>query len=93
MITDRVPAGFRRSTTTGLIVPEEQSREREVWTRDEWKTIERATKLLAGRGLEFFMRCPHTKDCQAAPMERLRRADGGLELRCAHKTRVVLPRL
>lgn len=84
--------GFRPHAS-GLFVPEEHSREREVWTRSEWRTIERATKLLTARGLEVFMRCSHTKDCQQAPIERIRRADGGIALQCAHKTRVVLPRL
>lgn len=84
--------GFRPHAS-GLYVPEEVSREREVWTRDEWKTIERATKLLTGRSVEIFMRCSHTRACAAAPMERLRRPDGGIEIRCAHKTRVIMPNL
>lgn len=73
-----LPAGFRESAT-GLIVPEAHSRKRELWTRDEWKTIDRATKLLEARGVSVFFGCPH---CPGAPMERIRRNDGGLTLQC-----------
>jgi hypothetical protein len=79
--------GFR-ATASGLIVPEELSRTREVWTFDEWRQIERTTKLLESRGMEFFLRCgPCTARAarrgQAPPkLERIRRADGALTLRC-----------
>lgn len=80
------PAGFRRSLASGLIVPEEISRAREVWTYQEWRALEKATTLLASRGVQVLMRCSHP-ECQQAPMERLRRPDGGITLRCAHKDR------
>lgn len=85
MITDAAP-GFRRSATSKLIVPAELSREREVWTYDEWKVVDRATKLLESRGLHLFLGCTDPR-CRNAPVERLRRDDGGMTLRCAHKER------
>ena len=80
--------GAFRETPSGLIVPSELSREREVWTWDEWRTLEKATKLLESRGLRLFLRCDHSRKCMAHPIERLRNPDGGLTLRCAHKDRV-----
>lgn len=82
------PAGFRENVT-GLLVPEELSREREVWTRDEWRTLERAMKLLERRQIHVFMRC-NRPACQKTPMERLRNPDGGITLRCQHRDRVTL---
>lgn len=79
--------GFREHAS-GLIVPDEVSRTREVWTFEEWRVIERATQLLNSRGLDFFLRCgPCTARAAAAHtpppiLERRRRADGALTLRC-----------
>lgn len=80
------PAGFRRSVASGLILPEEISRKREVWTYQEWRTIDKATKLLAERGIQVLMRCSRP-ECQDKPMERIRRHDGGITLRCNHVDR------
>ncbi len=44
-----LPHGFRQSPASGLIVPEEHSRQREVWTREERKIFERAMALLDRR--------------------------------------------
>jgi len=77
---------------SGLLVPEDVAREREVWTRDEWKALEKVTKFLQGKGVELFMGCTH-HDCKKLPIERIRRADGGLTLRCAHKDREIIPRI
>lgn len=84
-VNDRVPAGFKRQTGSALIVPEEHARQREVWTKDEARLLERATKLLESRGIALHLRCPH--DGCTAPLERLRAPDGGLILRCDHKER------
>jgi hypothetical protein len=78
--------GFREHAS-GLLVPEEQARAREVWGHDEWKLLERVTKLLTARGVELFMGCTEP-GCKKAPLERVRRPDGGLTLRCAHKDRL-----
>jgi hypothetical protein len=79
-----MPAGFRRATASGLIVPEEVSRLREVVSRDDWKQLERATKMLQAHGVRIFLACDRP-ECAAAPLERVRRLDGGITFRCAHR--------
>ena len=78
--------------SSGLLVPTEHRRDREVWLRDDWKRVERATTFLESRGLSVYFGCVH-EGCQAAPIERMRNLDGGLTLRCAHLDRVIPARL
>lgn len=80
--------GFRRHEGTGLLVPEEVSREREVWLREDWKTVDRATKFLTSKGLTIFFGCKD-KRCQKAAIERIANLDGTVTLRCAHKDRIL----
>lgn len=89
MLIDRLPkeSGFRpHAGGSGLYVPEAQSRLREVWTKAEWKALNRATKLLQSRQIGQFLRCEHP-DCKDAPLKKIRTADGYL-LRCPHQDRV-----
>jgi hypothetical protein len=86
-MADNAGAAFR-TTNSGLFVPAELSRERQVWTKDEARLLERATKLLEGKGIRLFLGCMHDR-CREAPIERMRAADGGLVLRCAHADRVL----
>jgi hypothetical protein len=81
--------GYRPSSTSALLVPDEISREREVWTRDDLKVLDRALKLLEGRGLRMYLGCPDPR-CVKTPIEKFRNADGGLTLRCSHKDRIVV---
>ena len=74
---------------SGLFVPEEHKRVREVWTREEWQALERATTLLSTKGLMVYIRCPE-RTCEDAPLERMRNLDGGITLRCNHRDRVVV---
>ena len=83
-----VAPGFARHEGSGLYVPEEHKRARETWTYDEWRVLERATKLLDARGVRMYLKCDET-GCEA-PMERIRSLDGGITLRCGHKDRVVV---
>lgn len=83
-----IAPGFRK-TNSGLYVPPAQSREREVWTKDEWRLLDRATRLLTSRGLKFQFACPHPR-CQGGPLALTRTVDGVVELTCAHKTRVAM---
>jgi hypothetical protein len=83
-----VTGGFARHGS-GLFVPEELKRERETWTYDDWKVLERATKLLSSRGLMLFLGCPE-EGCKGREIERIRNLDGGITLRCNHKDRVVV---
>ena len=79
--------GFARHAS-GLLVPEEHKREREPWSYDDWKVIDRATRFLESRGVRLYLSCPEP-GCEA-PMERLRSVDGGITLRCAHRDRIVV---
>ena len=83
--------GFARHAS-GLFVPDEVARPREVWTRDEWRVLERATTLLTARNILLYLRCA-LPACAEAPLERRRNPDGGLTLRCAHLDRVIPRRL
>lgn len=83
-----VPPGFRPSVESGLVLPEPLSRERQVWTKDEWRLLERATAMLHRHGVTLFMRCD-ADTCQEAPLEPMRLADGSFQLRCAHMDRVM----
>ena len=85
-MSEGIPAGFREAPASGLIVPEAHSREREVWTRDEWKLMERMSKLLRSRHITVFLRCDEP-GCLKEPMVLVRRATGGISLQCTHKTR------
>lgn len=75
---------------SGLLVPEEFKRDREVWTLDELKTIDKATKLLESRGVLVYLGCVDEQCRKAGPLERIRSLDGGITYRCAHRDRVFL---
>lgn len=82
------PEPFRRSVDSGLFLPTPLSRERQVWTRDEWKLLERCTKLLNSHGIQLQMQCAR-KTCQTKPLEASRLPSGEFQLRCAHADRVM----
>lgn len=81
-----------REHASGLIVPAELSREREVWTWAEWMTLEKAAKLLTSRGIRMFLGCRDPR-CQKTPMTRLRRPDGGITMQCEHKDRMIFKKV
>lgn len=81
--------GFRESPSSGLLLPVEHSRDREVWTYDDWKRVDRAVAFLKSKGVQIYLRCEHTAACKKEPMDLQRQRDGGITLRCAHKDRVV----
>lgn len=84
-----MPGGYRRHTS-GLIIPQSVSRVREVWTKTEWMTVEKAIDLLAHRGIKFQFACAHP-DCKEAggAMEKRTTDNGEAVLRCAHKDRLL----
>lgn len=85
---EQLPVGFRRSVETGLILPEPVSRQRQVWTRDEWRLLERATKMLKRQSIKVMLECEHDT-CKGVKMEGARRRDGSFVLTCAHAERVL----
>lgn len=88
-MTPPVPSGFRQSVDSGLILPEPLSRGRQVWTRDEWRLLDRCTSMLDRHGVTLLMRCRETS-CAGAPLEPQRLSDGSFRLRCAHLDRVMV---
>jgi hypothetical protein len=82
-----MPHGFRHATNSGLLVPEELSRERQVMTWQEWRDLERVTKSLAARGVVIHLQCLDPR-CQREPITRVRTPEGGISFRCAHADRV-----
>lgn len=83
----RDPA-FRPSPSgSGLLVPAAISRDREVWTKDESRLLDRAIALLGSRGLKLQLAC-NDPACASPTLERMRTTDGSFTLRCGHKDRV-----
>lgn len=80
--TDHVPPGYQRSKS-GLILPEEISR-RQAVPREKWKHLERAVKMVRELGVRMLLECEND-ECKGRPLERVRRIDGGITLRCKHR--------
>lgn len=74
-------------TDTGLLVPVAAKRQREVWTKDEWKLLNRLGKLLKSRQMSFSIHCT-TDDCKDKPMAFTPRPDGTSALACQCKERI-----
>lgn len=77
-----------REHASGLMVPTELSRERQVWTKSESALIDRATKLLGSRGLLMFLGCQEERCKKAGPITRRRGAGGEMILQCEHMDRI-----
>jgi hypothetical protein len=85
MLRSTLPLGYRQaSSATGLLVPEDTPRAREVFTKDEARLLERAMKLIKARGLVLQMRCSDER-CQDTKIERIVDEAGDVRLRCAHR--------
>lgn len=80
------PHGFRENAS-GLLVPEEVSRERQVMSWRDWRDLERVTKMLEQRGVVLQMKCSDPR-CQRTPIVRHRTPEGGISFRCEHADRV-----
>ena len=76
-------AGFREHAS-GLIVPEEMARARQVMPWQEWRDLEKVTKALAARGIVLQLKCTDPR-CQKAPIQRHRTLEGGISFRCEHQ--------
>jgi hypothetical protein len=72
---------------SGLYVPPELQRDREVWPWADVRDLNKVIKALGARGITLLLRCEHA-GCAGTPMERIVNPDGGFTLRCAHLDRV-----
>lgn len=81
------PAGFSPHTS-GLFVPDEVARRREVWPRDEWKQVDRAARVLNGHQIAVLMKCG-IPGCPEPALEAQQRHDGALALRCGCTERLL----
>jgi hypothetical protein len=80
-------AGWR-VRASGLLVPDDVSRAREVWAWADVRNLNRVIALLKDRRITMLLRC-EAPDCEARKLEQLAHAtDGGFLLRCGHADRV-----
>lgn len=72
-----LPGGFRaQGSGSGLIVPEDLSRTRQVITKAQWKTITRAIdQVCKPFNMRFVWQCNYEK-CPDRIMQRRRTANG-----------------
>lgn len=82
------PRGFRQSPASGLIVPEAQSRERQVWTNDEARLLDRAFRLLTARGVQFALGCATCQGSEKA-LKMTKNVAGERIARCGHLDRIL----
>lgn len=82
-----MPHGFRQALHSGLIVPEEISRAKHTFTWQQWRDLERVTKMLEKSGLTLQFKCNDPR-CQREPIVRHRTPEGGISFRCEHADRV-----
>lgn len=76
-----------REHASGLVVPTELSRERQVWTKSEAALLNRVTKLIGERGMIMMFRCTHER-CQQTAITRQRGNGGEMILQCEHLDRI-----
>lgn len=87
MLRDTLPHGYRRTpSSTGLLVPEDTPRPRQVWTKDEVRLHDRFVALMHERGLKIAMKCG--KDGCDGELTRLQGNGGEYIFRCSCTDRV-----
>jgi hypothetical protein len=59
MLTSEAPRGYRKAPGKLVYVPQYLERQREIWTHDEWRLIDRAAKLLKSRSINMALSCGH----------------------------------
>lgn len=88
MLRDSLPRGYRRaSSATGLLIPEQTPRQREVWTRDESRLQDRAIALWQSRSIKQLIQCANP-ECPSPTIERIKGTGQEYILRCGCKDRV-----
>lgn len=83
-----LPRGLRVSVESGLILPDELSRERQVWTKGEWRLLSRATEMLSAHGIDLLLQCKNER-CRKQPLAPSWLPDGSFQLRCEHADRIM----
>lgn len=73
--------------SSGLLVPVDAGRTREVWTKADWKLLNKAGAFLASRGMAFHLVCL-SSECKGVNLEQARDTAGRTSLRCKCKDRV-----
>lgn len=76
-----------RARASGLLVPEEISRGREVWPWSEIRELNKVIRMVNARHVSLLLKCEEP-GCPAPKLERIDNPDGGFTLRCAHLDRV-----
>lgn len=76
-----------REHESGLYVPDEVSRTREVWTKQEVRLVNRTTTLLKSRGIQVMFACT-SKQCADTAITRVPGLTGDFVLRCECKDRI-----
>lgn len=90
MIDTRTPSSFKQRES-GLYVPDALSRDRQVFTRDELRLIDRALALLGKASLKLQMACEHPRCADSrGKVERKQLADGSVVLQCDHLDRTFM---
>ena len=84
--TSDLPTGYAPSPS-GLALPVELTRTRETWTHDQWRLIDRASKLLASRDIKLQLVCGRP-ECDGVVSQVKGAHDPTLQ--CGCKTRVFL---
>lgn len=79
-----IPDGYAVNAASGLILPEAVALRREVWTRDEWRALDKTIRLCKKRGIAFLMRC----GACSQPMGDSRAPSGDVLLSCGCTERV-----
>lgn len=80
------PVGYNPSASgSGLLLPSDLSRERETWTRDERRLIERVLKLMRSRKLAVVLKC-NDERCKGAEIVP-EMTPGGFTWTCPHAVR------
>lgn len=81
----KTPPGYRQNAA-GLLVREELSRTRLVWTKKQFKAIDTAIQFLLEKDVALFMKCKR-EGCPA-PRLTLVQTAGGSQLQCGCAIRV-----
>lgn len=73
--------------TSGLLVPKEVVRKRQVFTKEEWRLLDRVSKLFHTKGVALLMECDNPACTKK--IQQVATPGAGLILRCQCTDRVL----